>query len=96
MPGEKEVNRNEEANAVEGSKPTRSVKSAGLSMRSEPQPEELLAILADHLKRINAAGIEVEIIPTITRKGVTCVGFLVMGVQVVEGRMRVIPEKQAP
>ncbi len=82
----------ESADVVEGSKKGRSAKNAGPGTKSEALPEELLAILADHLVRINAAGVEVEMIPTITRKGVQCVGFLVMGVQVVEGRMRVLPE----
>jgi hypothetical protein len=92
MPGEKEAEENGAVSAADGSRKTRSVKAGGLSMKSEAQPDELLAILADHLKRINSVGIEVEMIPTVTRKGRLCVGFLVTGVQVVEGRMRVVPE----
>ncbi len=85
----------ESAGAVAGSKRTRSVKSDGIVMKNEAQPEELLAILADHLKRINAAGIPVEMIPNVTRTGRKCVGFLVMGVEIISGRMVVLPENKA-
>ena len=89
---------NESAGVVEKSRKGQLVKSAGAVTRIEPMPEELLEILVDHLKRINNSGIEVEMIPAVTRKnGVKCVGFLVMNVEVIQGKLRRItplPEKE--
>jgi hypothetical protein len=98
MPGDVGVKVKGSAAEVARLKTVHSVKSVGSVTRNDPMPEELLEILVDHLKRINNSGIEVEMIPVVTRKnGVRCVGFLVMNVEVVQGKLRRIvplPEKE--
>lgn len=98
MPGDVGVKVKGSAAEVAGLKKAQLAKSAGAVTRIEPMPEELLEILVDHLKRINNSGIEVEMIPAVTRKnGVKCVGFLVMNVEVINGKLRRIvslPEKE--
>lgn len=75
-------------------KKAQSARIVGPVTRKEPMPEELLEILVDHLKRINNSGIEVELIPTVTRNGKKGMGFLVMGVEIVEGKIRRIQEPE--
>ncbi len=84
------------AERVVESKPAPSAGSAGSvtrkGARNEPAPEEALEILVDHLKRLDAMGIHIELIPTIYRMGHKCAGFLVMDCELVEGHIRKIEE----
>ena len=88
----------ESADVVEKSKPAQSTQSAGpvtrKGARNEPLPEELLAILVDHLIHIRNSGIDVELIPTLYRDGRKCTGFLVMDCELIEGRIRRIQEPE--
>lgn len=87
----------ESAGVAEKSKPAPSVKSAGPVTRkehkNEPLPEEMLEILVDHLVKIVNSGIQVEIVPSIYNAGRNGVGFLVFGVELIEGKLRRLPEK---
>jgi hypothetical protein len=86
------------AGVAEKSKPAQSAKSVGLVTRkgpkNEPLPEELLEILVDHLMKINHSGIQVEVIDKVYNGGRKGVGFLVIGVEMIEGKLRRIQEPE--
>ena len=97
MPGGRAAEMNESAGVVEKSRMAQSAQSAGSVTRKEATQDELLEILGDLLRKIGNSGTEIRITQNIvTRKGEPAVGFLVMGVEVIDGRLRRIvnvPEK---
>lgn len=94
MHGEKVAEMSESAGVVEKSKKAQSARNAGRVTRNEPMPEELLEILVDLLRKIENSGIEVELVPSVIRHGKSGVGFLVMGVQIIEKKMKRIQEPE--
>ncbi len=97
MPGDVEVKVKGSAAEVAGLKKVLSAKSAGVVTRNDPMPEELLDILVDHMIKIQNSGIDVEMVKFTRKDGRQCVSFLVMDVEVINGKLRrisALPEKE--
>jgi hypothetical protein len=94
MLGEEEAKIKESVAVAARSKKTPSPRNVGPLTRNAVMPEELLDILADHLRAMSRAGIEVQVTAPFVRDEKQCIGFILVNVEVIAGKIRTLPENR--
>lgn len=92
MPGAKVRVQTESAGGVDELPRAQSAKKDGPVTRSGAQPAELLEILTDLLVQIANSGTEIQMIEKVYQNGRQGVGILVIGTEVLEGKIKRLPE----
>ncbi len=77
---------------VAKSKTASSARNGGRSISDDLQPDALLAILKDHLLRLEQSGVKVRFF-TAMYEDMVSVGVVLGGVQVIDEEMVFMPEK---